>query len=403
MKRSTHYLIGLLVVSAILVPDVSFAATAKLEVSGWLPYWRKATSTADIAPHLSVFKEINPFGYSVKSDGTLADTAKLTEEPWTSLIAAAKAKKVRIIPTVMWSDGATIDRILSDGVSRRQLEDDITALVKDNGYDGIEIDFEGKKAETKDYFSTFLKGLYQRMGTKWVMCDIEPRTPISARYDGTPPADAGQYANDYVQINKYCDRVKIMAYDQGTIDVKLNKLANGAPYIPVADPAWVEKVIQEVRKTIPVRKLMLGIPTYGYEYEVTPLSEQGYRYDLLWAFNQKYAYDLLLQYHPSVQRNSAGELSFAYLPNVLPDVPPPNTEAPYDVPAGAATTSGYGKLSTLGGVAILSTNPVFNLVWWSDANAIKDKIALAKKYGLRGVSFFKIDGGEDPALWDVLK
>lgn len=383
---------------AVSVDAASKPKTQKLEVSGWLPYWRKATSTADALLHIDAFTEINPFGYSVKNDGTLSDTMKIDEAPWPELIAVAKAKKVRVIPTVMWSNGEAIHRILSNTKTRIALEDEIAALVKAKGFDGIDIDFEGKKAETKEYFALFLKGLYQRMGNKWVTCDIEARTPVSSRYDSTPPADATLYANDYVAINKYCDRVHIMTYDQGAIDVKLNKAANGSPYVPVADPKWVEKVITLASKTISKKKIVIGVATYGYEYKVTPLSEYGYRYDLQWAFNQKYAYDLIAQYQPKVERNSAGEMSFTYVPNVLPSTTTNSNIDPLLNLIPIATTSYSDGVTTP-----VATVPSYNIVWWSDANAIADKIALAKKLGVRGIAIFKIDGGEDPSLWDVLK
>src|SRR3989344_2109130 len=151
-------------------PSTGAASTGgqKLEVSGWLPYWRTATSTAEAMQHLDAFTEINPFVYTVKLAGTLNDAGNMQEEPWLSLQKAAQAKKIRYIPTVMWSNAEAMHRILSNQKTRIALEDEITALVKKNGFDGIDIDFEGKKAETRTYFSTFLKGLYQRMGKKWV-------------------------------------------------------------------------------------------------------------------------------------------------------------------------------------------------------------------------------------------
>ncbi len=374
------------------LPVVTHAAP--LEVSGWMPYWRAATSTVDTTNHLSQLTEVNPFGFSVKNDGTLADTAKLTEEPWKSFIATAKAKKVRVVPTVMWSDGEAIHRILSDGPKRRALQDEIVKMVKERGYDGVDINFEGKKYETRVYFSTFLKGLYQKIGNKYVMCTIEARTPLDSRYDGTPPKDASLYVNDYKEINRYCDRVRIMAYDQGSIDLKLNK-ARAAPYVPVSDPAWAEKVMLEAAKTIPKKKLVLGIATYGYEYEVKPLTEFGYRYSRLWALNPKYALDLAAQVGTTPVRNAAGELSFIYKSageSASGDtIPLTQTNDP-----GLPQTV-YSQAQFAAGIT-----PPFNVVWWSDAQAIKQKIDLAKKLGIKGVAFFKLDGGQDAGMWDYL-
>ena len=364
-----------------------------LEVSGWIPYWRKATGTEEALAHLDAFKEINPFGYTVKRDGTLADTAKMDEEPWTTLITLAKERKIRVIPTVMWSDTEAIHRILSNTKTRIALEDEIAALVKQKSFDGIDIDFEGKRAETKQYFSTFLKGLYQRMGKKWVMCTIEARTPLDSRYDTIPKNI--EYANDFVAINKYCDRVRIMTYDQGTIDVKLNR-ARIAPYIPVADPAWVEKVITLTAKTIPKKKLSIGIATYGYEYKVTKLSEYGYRYDLEWAFNPRYALLLAASLGITPTRTGSNEIGFMYTPAQV------STET-----SGNDASSGSGN--TVPSSTVAENQPssqiqgATNILVWSDAKAIKDKIDLAKRLGVRGVAIFKIDGGADPAIWDALK
>lgn len=386
MKTLHRLLIGS-ILPVLFFAQNAEAATSSFEVSGWIPYWRSATGTMEFLNHADSFTEINPFVYTVRSDGTLYDAGGIeatSTGPWPALLATARAKKIRVIPTIMWADGDAIHALLSDGPKRRAFADHIVAVVKKNGYDGIDIDFEAKKAETKPYFATFLQGLYQRMGNKWVQCTIEARTPLSSRYDGTPPKDATMYANDYVAINKYCDRVRIMAYDQGTIDMKLNALESG-PYIPVADPRWVEKVITLASETISKKKITIGIPTYGYEYETVPLTE-GYAYNMMWAFNPRYATELAATHGITPSRNSAGEMSFLYDTKSL--VQPSNQ-------AGVNTATSIGSATT-------PNYTSYHILWWSDAKAIADKVALAKKLGVRGVSLFKIDGGGDPAMWDVI-
>ena len=379
-------------------------ATGQFEISGWIPYWRSATGTQDALNHLTQFKSIMPFGYTVKLNGTLSDTAKLTEEPWLSFIAAARKAGVRIIPTVMWGGGESIHRILSNPETRVALENEIANTVKANGFDGIDIDFEAKERETINYFSTFLKGLYARMGNKWVYCTVEARMPLEHRFSpgATIPPDAADYANDYIALNKYCDRVEIMAYDQGTIDISLNAVKT-APYAPVADPGWVEALIRLAARTISRNKLIIGIPTYGYEYLVTPLPAQAgqanasYQYKVLWPFNPTYAADIASKLGITIGRSSANEPAFSYAPAMLQPAP-----AGTDATGLQQTVSSTTVAQNANALSIFVRAP-FNYITWSDAAAIKEKIDLARRLGVRGVAIFKIDGGEDPAMWSVLK
>lgn len=375
------------------------AQAATFEVSAWLPYWHEESATQRALEKLDYLTEVNPFVYTVNPDGTLKDLVGINEEPWKSFLAKADARGVRIVPTIMWFDKEAMHRILSNYESRVKLEDDILALVEEHNFDGIDIDFEHKLYETRDYFSTFLKGLQMRFPKKWVMCTIESRTPLASQYEYPYPAGAGMYVNDYEAFAKYCDRVRIMAYDQGLIDIKLNAESTSKPYVPVADVRWVEKTLQEALKSIPKHKISIGVPTYGYEYVVTPKATGGFSYERVRAFNQPYAYDLLVRYAARVVRNVAGELSFTYIPTASGTVTP---ETKPGEPTVSAVSFGALSPSTVEHTGAVAAQTSYNIVWWSDAYAIKNKLDLAKRYGVRGISVFKVDGEEDPALWDVL-
>lgn len=382
---------------ALFAPLGTSAATAKsFEVTGWIPYWRSATGTADVLPHLDLLTEVNPFVYTIKSDGTLVDNGKLNQEPWTSFMAAAKQKKVRVIPTVMTSNTTLLHTLLSNTKKRVALEDAVAKLVKDNGFDGIDIDFEGKKAEDKKYFSLFLKGLSQRLGKKWLMCTIESRTPIDARYYGAEiPKDAGIYANDFKEINKYCDRVRLMTYDQQGIDQRLAATAASSSdlYAPVADPRWVKKVVDLVSKDIKKSKILIGVPTYGYEYDVTAYAGGQYVYDILWTFNPRYATQIAQQYGITPARNSAGEMQLTYTP-AGSSTQPLTLSGQVGALVAASAASAYADA--------LNSHQTFRLLDWPDAQSIAGKASLADSLGVRGISIFKFDGGEDSAIWTAL-
>ncbi len=370
--------------------------TGPLEFSGWVPDWRAQQGVEDVTPHLSQLKSVMPFGYKVNAQGQVVGDFMPTLEPWKSFITNAKAAGVRVVPSVVMGDGPTIHAVLSNTTMRIALEDEIANIVKANGFDGIDIDFEAKQAQTRDYFSTFLKGLYARMGDKFVYCTIESRSPLNHRYlaGETIPPDSLDYANDYSQMNKYCDRVEIMAYDQGIVD-RLLDTARSAPYAPVADPGWTGAMIELIAQSIEKKKLILGVAAYGYEYQVTPKGGGGFDYQMLWAFNPNYATDLAKKLGITPKRTSANEIGFTYDPTLLSDTPTGDekTETQQDPTSG--TTQNLGS-------QVAGSKP-FNYVTWSDAIAIKDKIDQAREYGLRGVAVFSLGGAEDPNMWSILK
>jgi spore germination protein YaaH len=389
-----------------LAATASSSSSSKLEVSGWIPYWRAEAGTSDTRKHLSQLTGVNPFGYTVRGDGTLNDAMNVKGATWSKFIKDAKAKKVRVIPTIMWSDGAATHAVLSDPAKRAEHVRQIVDAVEKNNFDGIDIDYEGKRAETRPYFSAFLKELSteldKKKGNKWLECTIEVRMPLEARYSGTPPAGI-EYANHLPDINKYCDRVRVMTYDQQTADVQLNRKHAGQLYAPISDVAWVEKTLKHMMKDIDKRKLVMGIPTYGYIWQVMPnTSGTGFSYIKMEAFNPRYGTQTAAEYGITPTRQASGEMGFSYVPKDNHPSLPSQSQLSAQAPRGTSSAN----LAAAGALMLAKKErrqaPLIYLTW-SDAGAIKQKVDLAKKLGIRGVAVFKFDGGQDAGMWGALK
>ena len=279
----------------------------------WLPFWQSQNGAANISINLNSLHEVSPFSYELSASGALIDDLKIGNGSWDAWFGAVRDAGVKIIPTIAWFDTSNIYKLLSNTKKRQAEEDTIAALVKSEKFDGIDIDFEGMTSSTKPYYSLFIEGLAIRLHPqgKTLACTVVPRTPVSSLY-ASNPLPVVQYAEDYAALNQYCDEVRVMAYDQGTIDVQLDaSKGNGTLYAPTADPAWVEKVIKNTIATISPKKVMLGIPTYGYEYQVSWLMGAT-TYERVRSFTFFQAMDRADSLGIAPYRNNAGELSFTF-------------------------------------------------------------------------------------------
>lgn len=388
--------LSILLLSVFFIPTASYAVEEDFEVSGWIPYWRDSEGIKDAKKHLSDIDRVLPFAFTVTTQGVIKDQAGLTDKEWKNFIKLAQKKNVEVIPTVMWSDGDSIHAVLSNTSSRASHIEGIVDMVKKGKYDGVDIDYESKNAETIDYFSLFLKELKMKLGKKLLTCTVEARTPPDSLYKEIPAVLT--YANDYGEIGKYCDRVELMTYDQQRADLKLNAQKAGQPYMPVSDVDWVKKVVELALKDIPKEKTILGISSYGHHYTVTVTPNWYKNYKKIGALNVPDILDVAKDYKVTPSRNRAGEMSFTYIPKSSNLKLSKSLKIPKDTPKGnivAARALAYADKT--------GKEVSFNMAWYSDAEAMKQKVDLAKQFDLRGVALFKIDGEEDQKIWKFLK
>lgn len=332
-----------------------------LTLHGWVPFWAKEGGVKEVQMHRESFTTISPFSFEVNPDGTLFDRFSGDRGLWGQLSTSTHGVRIKVVPTIAWFNPEQIDLTLGSSTLRKAHIAMILAAVKNEKYDGIDIDYEGKWLRTRDAYSLFIKELSIALAKeqKILQCTVEARTPAEDRLWQLPRGMS--HASDYATLNKYCDSVRIMAYDQRDDDQTLVFENGDVFYRPVADNAWVEKTIKEAIYEIDRKKLVLGIPTYGNVYSAKKNGAHT-TYTHVGALNYGDAVKRARQYNTTPLRNAAGELQF-----------------------------GYKK------------DNVQYFITFTDAVAVKKKLLLAERYGLYGVAIFKIDGGMDQRIWSEIR
>lgn len=377
-SSSTNVVLDTKVNSASLISNFSTSEknilAKNFSVAAWIPYWREASGTEQIIQNINKVDIVSPFSYEMNDTGTFSDPMKLGSGPYSEMIKSAHQNGKLVIPSILWWASGyvrdNVDIIMADDYMRGYLIDKIEIEIAKYNLDGIDIDFENKKAESRDNFSKFLEELSTRLhkNGKVLVCTIESRTPSQTEFvTGPNPEDELSRSNDFKRIGKACDQVRIMAYDQDTADKDLNSvkgITSETGYRPVADIDWVKKVLTLAMRDIEWKKIILGVPTYGYKYEITRDSVGNIKsYSRIGSMNWYYADEEARNRNITPVRDSTGEVHYTYF------------------------DSSKGKEY---------------MIWYSDAESIKQKADLAKLYKIGGIAIFKIDGNNDKTVWSKL-
>lgn len=197
--------------------------------------------------YLPFLTGIIPFWYTVNADGTVAGQTN------PAVLRLAEQHNLWTFALVENMAGQSIfGPLLQDSRARLRAIDNMLTLVEANGYDGINLDWEGIAPEERHAFTTFVQQLcavFHRHGY-YVTLSLPAET-------ANQPQNSWTGAYNYVKLGQYADLIVVMAYDE--------HWAGGSPG-PIASPVWVKRVLDYTIHVVAPQKVILGIPGYGYDW-----------------------------------------------------------------------------------------------------------------------------------------
>lgn len=204
-------------------------------------------------PYLS---ELSIFSYGFTPEGELIPPALPVD--WMLETALSYGCTPILTLTPFGPDGTfsnqLIHSMLSDETAQHTLIRQLSEEVQYNGYGGVNVDFEYILAEDRDLFTEFVRTVtivIEELGGE-VTVDLAPKisdTQQGLLYEG----------KDYRALGEAATRVFVMTYEWGY---------TYGPPMAVAPLNKVKEVLDYATSVIPLEKITMGIPNYGYDWEL---------------------------------------------------------------------------------------------------------------------------------------
>ncbi|MEA1961305.1 MAG: glycosyl hydrolase family 18 protein [Bacillota bacterium] len=183
--------------------------------------------------------------FKTSSKGELSYEYK---DQYQEILNFTRAKGIKTHASVVLMGQDALHSLLSNPANRFRLVENIDKELRTNGYDGINIDFEFLYPDDAGNLTLFLKELKNKIGEDKI---------LSIAVFARTADDHWETGFDYKTIGEIADKVVVMAYDY--------HYATNPPG-PVAPLWWVEEVIDYTTSIMPREKILLGMPTYGYDW-----------------------------------------------------------------------------------------------------------------------------------------
>jgi spore germination protein YaaH len=241
-------------------PASALSATtlAPLPATGPAYAYMLATTGAsfeDLQRHYMQIAAVSPTYFHLGPDLAIVGQDDALVTGW------ARLRGIDVEPRVESQDPALLHTLLASDANRADLVDRISALVAENGYDGINIDFEAGAATDRPLLTAFASQLAQTLhaqGAKLTMA-------VAAKTSATLTGRAGFY--DYPALAGIADRLFVMAWDLHW---------STSPAGPISDATWVGKIIKYVTSVPNAQRFTIGTQLYGFDW---PLGARATPYE----------------------------------------------------------------------------------------------------------------------------
>lgn len=240
----------LLILIALGLLLVGFAPPAQARsYTRWAYYDpRDPRSWASLQANARYLDIVAPVYWRIQPNGGVTSI----EQP--DRVAQMRTWGLQVMPTVQkysWFD--KMHGWIANAKLRARTADQLAALLQKGDYDGINIDVENINDNDGGYFTAFLDELANRIrpSGRAITVAVPARTNRNVQW---------HRAFNYAAIAQRADLVIVMAYDNG--------YAAGQP-APVAPLPWVREVVAYTQQQVPNSKILLGIPFYGYDWNLT--------------------------------------------------------------------------------------------------------------------------------------
>jgi len=304
-----------------------------------MAYFESSGSADSLHEFASYLDQIPTDTFAINQHGGISGTAPV------SALNFARSKGMKTFATI--SNFGVSDFvpkvahvIVNNSSIRAKAIQNMLDVVETYDYSGVNIDFEAVPHKDRAAFTAFVRETAKTMRSAGYLTVVS--VPAELQDDAN---DSWAGAFDFKELGRYADILQLMTYDEN---------GTWGPPGPVAGLNWVEPCVQFAVSVVPSHKISLGMPAYGYDWNLS--------------------------------RGGGSQIHWRQIPALLAKV---GAVPHWDV----KSSSPYFSYTAENGTS--------HVVWYEDAESIPLKSRLAVSYNLAGVSVFAL-GFEDIHYWKAV-